>query len=134
MGLFMIAGLLLVAALIFWLLEENNYQNGWFLGRILSLGIGCIMLLSLCLAMGTNRSDDAITELENDYATYTLALEGCDTLNELNAIQDGINTYNDTIEEHRRGRQSAMANWLYSPKVAEMPLIVVPNYKLQEAE
>lgn len=72
--------------------------------------------------------------MKEDYTTYTLALEGCDTYDEINAIRDGIEAYNDTVEEHRRGRQSTMANWLFSPKIAEMPLIVVPNYKLEEAE
>ena len=134
MGLFMIAGLLLVVGLVFWILEEKDYRNGWLLGHILCLGGGCIMLLILCLLMGTNRANESITNLERDYITYTLALEGCDTYNEIDAIRGRIDAYNDRVKEHRKGRQSDMTSWLYSPKVAEMPLIVIPNYKLEETE
>ena len=49
------------------------------------------------------------------------------------AIADKINAYNDTVEHHRKMRKDEMTNWLFSPKIAEMPLIVVPDYKLQEA-
>lgn len=65
---------------------------------------------------------------------YTLALEGCDTISEYMAIAGKIDAYNDTVEQHRKMRENEMTNWLFSPKIAEMPLIVVPDYKLQEAE
>ena len=134
MGLFIIAGLLLVAGVIFWALGAKYYENWQLIGQIVCLMGGGIMLFVLLLMMGTNRSNQAITDLEKDYTIYTLALEECNTSDELNAIRDRINAYNDTINEHRTGRQSEMTNWLYSPKVAEMPLIIVPDYKLQEAE
>ena len=134
MGLFIIAGLLLVVGLVFWVIYEKCYENWAPIPHLISIMLGAVMFFVLLLWMGTNRCDQTITDLKKDYTTYTLALEGCDTISDYAAVADGINAYNDTINEHRTGRQREMTNWLYSPKVAEMPLIIVPDYKLQEAE
>ena len=134
MGLFIIAGLLIVFGILFWALEEN-YNELWMLAaKVICLVVGCAMLFVLLLMMGTNRADEAIVNMEKNYAMYTLALEGCDTMSEYMAIASKIDAYNDTVEQHRKMRENEMTSWLFSPKIAEMPLIVVPDYKLQEAE
>lgn len=134
MGLFIIAGLLIIFGILIWVLDEK-YGEGWmFTTKLISTIVGCSMLFVLLLMMGTNRADEAIVDMEEDYAMCMLALESCDTINEYMAIADKINIYNDTVNEHREMRKNEMTNWLYSPKIAEMPLIVVPDFKLQEAE
>lgn len=134
MGLFIIAGLLIIFGFLFWVLDENYYEGWTFAAKLIGLIVGGVMLFTLLLTMGVNRADDNIVNMEEDYITCTLALEGCDTLNEYMAIADKINDYNDTVEYHRKMRNNGMTNWLFSPKIAEMPLIVVPDFKLQEAE
>ena len=134
MGLFIIAGVLIVLGILFWALNER-YVAGWTQAAALICSIaGCAMLFALLLVMGTNREEQNIIDMKEDYAMCTLALEGCDTVNEYMVIADKINAYNDTVGRHRRMRNSKKTNWLFSPKNAEMPLIVVPDYKLQEAE
>ena len=134
MGLFIIAGVLIVLGILFWALNER-YLEGWTQATTLICSIvGCAMLFALLLVMTTNRAEQNIIDMKEDYAMYTLALEGCDTMNEYMAIADKINAYNDTVEQHRKMRKNKMTNWLFSPKIAEMPLIVVPDFKLQEAE
>ena len=134
MGLFIIAGLLIVFGILFWALNKR-YVESWTQAATLICSIaGCTMLFVLLLAMADNRAEQNIIDMKEDYAMYTLALEGCDTVNEYMAIADKINAYNDTVEQHRKMRKNKMTNWLFSPKIAEMPLIVVPDFKLQEAE
>ena len=134
MGLFIIAGVLIVLGILFWALNER-YLEGWTQATTLICSIvGCAMLFVLLVVMTTNRAEQNIIDMKEDYAMYTLALEGCDTMNEYMAIADKINAYNDTVEQHRKMRKNKMTNWLFSPKIAEMPLIVVPDFKLQEAE
>ena len=134
MGLFIIAGVLIVLGILFWILDKTCGEDWMFAAKIIGLPIGCAMLFILLLVMGTNRADQNIVDMEKNYAMYTLALESCDTMNEYMVIANKINAYNDTVEQHREMRNSKMTNWLFSPKIAEMPLIVVPDYKLQEAE
>ena len=134
MGLFITAGLLIVFGILFWVLYEQ-YVEGWMLAiELICLLVGCAMLFVLLLVMGTNRMDDTVINMEEDYIICMLALEGCDTMNEYMAIADEINAYNNTVEQHREMRKNEMTSWLFSPKIAEMPLIVVPDFKLQEAE
>lgn len=133
MGLFIIAGALIVLGILFWALNERYLEDWMQAATLICFIVGCVMLFVLLLVMGSNRTDQTIVDMEEDYATYTLALEGCDTLNEYMAIADKINAYNDTVEQHREMRKNKMTNWLFSPKIAEMPLIIVPDYKLQEA-
>ena len=134
MGLFIIAGLLIVFGILFWALHKR-YVESWTQAATLICSIaGCTMLFVLLLAMADNRPEQNIIDMKEDYAMYTLALEGCDTVNEYMTIADKINAYNDTVKQHREMRNSKMTNWLFSPKIAEMPLIVVPDFKLQEAE
>lgn len=134
MGLFIIAGVLIIFGILLWVFYEKYIENWMQVATLICLPIGCAMLFVLLLVMGSNRTDQTIVDMEEDYATYTLALEGCDTLNEYMAIANKINAYNDTVEQHREMRNSKMTNWLFSPKIADMPLIVVPDFKLQEAE
>jgi hypothetical protein len=134
MGLFIIAGVLIVLGILFWALYEKYIENWTLMIGLICLIVGCAMLFVLLLVMGTNRTEQNIINMEEDYAMCTLALESCDTINEYMAIADKINAYNDTVEQHRKMRNNEMTNWLFSPKIAEMPLIVVPDYKLQEAE
>ena len=134
MGLFIIAGLLIIFGILFWMFDKKYGEDWIFPVKLTCFGAGCIMLFILLLMMGTNRGAEAITGMEEDYTTYVLALEGCDTINEYMAIADEVNAYNDTVNQHREMRKNGMTNWLYSPKIAEMPLIVVPDFKLQEAE
>lgn len=134
MGLFIIAGVLIVLGILFWALNER-YVEDWTQAATLICSIaGGVMLFVLLLMMGTNRAESNIIDMKEDYVMYTLTLEGCDTINEYMAVADKINAYNDTVKQHREMRNSKMTNWLFSPKIAEMPLIVVPDYKLQEAE
>lgn len=134
MGLFIIAGLLIVFGILFWVFNKR-YIESWTQAATLICSIaGCAMLFVLLLVMGTNRENANVINMEKNYVMYTLALEGCDSVNEYMAIANKINAYNDTVEQHRRMRNNKMTNWLFSPKIAEMPLIVVPDYKLQEAE
>lgn len=134
MGLFIIAGLLIVFGILFWALNKR-YVESWTQAATLICSIaGCAMLFVLLLVMGTNRENANVINMEKNYVMYTLALEGCDSVNEYMAIANKINAYNDTVEQHRKMRKNKMTNWLFSPKIAEMPLIVVPDYKLQEAE
>ena len=134
MGFFITAGLLIVFGILFWVLYEQ-YVEGWMLAiELICLLVGCAMLFVLLLVMGTNRMDDTVINMEEDYIICMLALEGCDTMNEYMAIADEINAYNNTVEPHREMRKYEMTSWLFSPKIAEMPLIVVPDFKLQEAE
>ena len=132
MGLFIIAGVLIVWGIIFRALYEE-YVEGWMLWAALIGVIGGAMLFVLLLVMGTNRSEGNIINMKEDYAMYTLAIESCDTINDYMVIADEIDAYNATVKQHRKMRENKMTNWLFSPKIAEMPLIVVPNYKLQEA-
>lgn len=134
MGLFIITGLLIIFGILFWALDKKYGEDWMFSVKLTCFGAGCIMLFILLFVMGTNRGAETITGMEEDYTTYVLALEGCDTINEYMAIADEINAYNDTVNQHREMRKNGMTNWLYSPKIAEMPLIVVPDFKLQEAE
>ena len=134
MGLFIIAGVLIVLGILIWALNER-YVEGWTQAATLICSIvGCVMLFVLLLVMGTNRAEQNIIDMKEDYVMYTLALEGCDTPIEYMAVGDKIDAYNDTVKQHREMRNSKMTNWLFSPKIAEMPLIVVPDHKLQEAE
>ena len=134
MGFFIIAGLLIVFGILFWAIEER-YCETWMFGVKMScLILGCAMLFVLLLMMGTNRADETIVNMEKNYAMYTLALESCDTMSEYMVIASKIDAYNATVEQHRKMRSNEMTNWLFSPKIAEMPLVVVPNFKLQEAE
>ena len=134
MGLFIIAGVLIVFGILFWALNKR-YVEGWTQAAALICSIvGCVMLFVLLLVMGTNRAEQNIIDMKEDYVMYTLALEGCDTPIEYMAVGDKIDAYNDTVKQHREMRNSKMTNWLFSPKIAEMPLIVVPDHKLQEAE
>ena len=134
MGLFIIAGILIVIGILFWLLEERYCENWMFAAKLVCLMAGGIMLFVLLIVMGTNRADETIINMGEDYTMCTLALEGCDTLTEYMAIADEINAYNDTVNQHRKMRENDMTDWLFSPKIAEMPLIVVPDFQLQEAE
>lgn len=134
MGLFIIAGLLIIFGILIWVLDEKYGEDWMFSTKLISTVVGGAMVFVLLLMMGTNRATEAIVDMEEDYAMCMLALEGCDTLNEYMAIADEINAYNDTVNQHREMRQNGMTNWLFSPKIAEMPLIVVPDFKLQEAE
>lgn len=64
MGLFIIAGLLIVFGILFWALEEN-YNELWMLvAKIICLTVGCAMLFVLLLMMGTNRADEAVVNME----------------------------------------------------------------------
>lgn len=134
MGLFIIAGLLIIVGILCWVLNKKCCEDWMFAAQLMGLVIGGVMLFLLLLATGTNRADYFIVDMEEDYATYTLALESCNTMNEYMAIVDGINSYNDVVEQHRKMRKNKLTNWLFSPEIAEMPLIVVPDFKLQEAE
>ena len=134
MGLFAIAGVLIIFGILYWALDKAYGEVWIFAAKLICFIVGCAMLFVLLLIMGTNRADENIINMEEDYVMYTLALEGCDTINEYMAVADKINAYNDTVEHHREMRNSKMTNWLFSPKIAEMPLIVVPDFKLQEAE
>lgn len=134
MGLFIIAGLLIILGILFWVLDKKYCEDWMLAAKLIGLVIGGVMLFVLLLMLATNRADGLIMNMEEDYAMCTLALEGCDTINEYMAIADKINAYNDTVEHHRKMRNNEMTNWLFSPRVAEMPLIVVPDFKLQEAE
>lgn len=134
MGLFIIAGLLIILGILFWVLDKKYCEDWMFAAKLIGLAIGGVMLFVLLLMLVNNRADGLILDMEEDYAMCTLALEGCDTINEYMAIADEINVYNNTVEQHRKMRNNEMTNWLFSPKIAEMPLIVVPDFKLQEAE
>lgn len=134
MGLFIIAGLLIILGILFWTLDERYCEYWMFAVKLIGLIVGGAMLLVLLLMLANNRAEGFILDMKEDYVMYTLALEGCDTINEYMAIADKINAYNDTVEHHRKMRNNEMTNWLFSPRVAEMPLIVVPDFKLQEAE
>ena len=134
MGLFIIAGLLIILGILFWVLDKKYCEDWMFAAKLIGLAIGGVMLFVLLLMLVNNRADGLILDMKEDYVMYTLALEGCDTINEYMAIADKINAYNDTVEHHREMRNNKMTNWLFSPKIAEMPLIVVPDFKLQEAE
>ena len=134
MGLFIIAGLLIIFGILIWALDEKYGEDWMFTAKLISIVAGCGMLFVLLLMMSTNRGSEAIVDMEEDYTMCILALEGCDTINEYMAIADEINAYNDTVNQHRKMRKNGMTNWLYSPKIAEMPLIVIPDFKLQEAE
>lgn len=134
MGLFIIAGLLIILGILFWVLDKEYCEDWMFAAKLIGLAIGGVMLFVLLLMLANNRADGLILDMKEDYVMYTLALEGCDTINEYMAIADKINAYNDTVEHHRKMRNNEMTNWLFSPRVAEMPLIVVPDFKLQEAE
>jgi hypothetical protein len=134
MGLFAIAGMLIVCGLLFWVLDEKYGDYWMFAAKLIGFAVGGMMLFVLLLMMGTNRVEAVVSDMKEDYIMCTLALEGCDTINKYMAIADKINAYNDTVEHHREMRKNKMTNWLFSPKIAEMPLIVVPDYKLQEAE
>ena len=134
MGLFIIAGLLIVFGILFWALNERYLEDWMQAATLICFIVGCVMLFVLLLLMGINRATQNIIDIKEDYDMCVLALEGCETINEYMAIADKINAYNDTVEQHRKMRKNEMTNWLFSPKIAEMPLIVVPDYKLQEAE
>lgn len=134
MGLFIIAGALIVLGILFWALNERYVEDWTQAGTLICSIAGCVMLFVLLLMMGTNRAESNIIDMKEDYVMYTLTLEGCDTIDEYMAVADKINAYNDTVKQHREMRNSKMTNWLFSPKIAEMPLIVIPDYKLQEAE
>ena len=134
MGLFIIAGLLIVFGILFWALNERYLEDWMQAATLICSIVGCVMLFILLLVMGVNRAESNIIDMKEDYDMCVLALEGCETINEYMAIADKINAYNDTVEHHRKMRKDEMTNWLFSPKIAEMPLIVVPDYKLQEAE
>lgn len=134
MGLFIIAGLLIIVGILCWVLDKKYCEDWMLVAKLIGLIVGGAMPLILLLMMATNRADGLIMDMEEDYAMCTLALESCDTINEYMAIADKINAYNNTVEQHRKMRNNKMINWLFSPKIAEMPLIVVPDYKLQEAE
>lgn len=134
MGLFIIAGLLIVFGILFWALEENYGENWMLATKLICLMTGCAMLFVLLLMISTNRADETIADMREDYTMCTLALEGCDTITEYMAIADEINAYNDTVNQHRKMRENDMTNWLFSPKIAEMPLIIVPDFQLQETE
>lgn len=134
MGLFIIAGVLVVVGILFWILDKTHGEDWMFMVKLICLPVGCAMLLILLLIMGTNRADQNIVDMEKNYIIYTLALESCDSVNEYMVVANEINTYNDTVEQHRKMHKNEMTNWLFSPEIAEMPLIVVPDFKLKEAE
>jgi hypothetical protein len=134
MGLFAIAGVLIIFGGLYWALDEKGSKYWTFAAKLICSIVGGAMLFVLLLIMGTNRADAVVLDMEEDYIMCMLALEGCDTINEYMAIADKINAYNDTVEQHRKMRNNELTNWLFSPKIAKMPLIVVPDYKLQEAE
>lgn len=134
MGLFIIAGALIVLGILFWALNERYLEDWMQAATLICLIVGCVMLFAFLLVIGINRAESNIIDMKEDYDMYVLALESCDTINEYMAIADKINDYNDTVEQHRKMRKNEMTNWLFSPKIAEMPLIVVPDFKLQEAE
>ena len=134
MGLFIIAGLLIVLGFLCWVLDREFCEDWLFAAKIFCLGIGGTMLFILLIVMGSNRANEYVMTKKEDYTTYVLALESCDTMNDYMMIANKINYYNDVVEQHRKMRNNEMTNWLFSPRIAEMPLIVVPDFKLQEAE
>lgn len=128
MGLFIIAGLILVAALVIHILDLNCRGDWQFTAKLICLVVGCGMLFVLFMMMSTNRGDAVVDEMEKNYTMITCALEGTDNLSDYAVILPEAKAYNKEIENHRKYRANDLTNWLYSPVIAEMPLIDISQY------
>ena len=82
MGLFIIAGLLIVFGILFWALNERYLEDWMQAATLICSIVSCVMLFILLLVMGVNRAESNIIDMKEDYDMCVLALEGCETINE----------------------------------------------------
>jgi hypothetical protein len=128
MGLFIIAGTIALVGLIFWIIYKVYYEF-WaeMVGALCWIAAGA-MLFVLLLIMGCNRSNDIVPAMQQDYVILSLALEEADSLSDYSIILPEVEEYNEVIEQHRCNRENIWTNWLFSPKVAALPLIDINQY------
>lgn len=128
MGLFIIAGTIALVGLIFWIIYKVYYEFWTEMVGALCWTAAGAMLFVLLLIMGCNRSNDIVPAMQQDYIILSLALEEADSLSDYSIILPEVEEYNEVIEQHRRNRENIWTNWLFSPKVAALPLIDINEY------
>lgn len=129
MGLFIIAGTIALVGLIFWIIYKKVYYEFWAeMASFLCWIAAGVMLFVLLLIMGCNRGNDITPDMQQDYLILSLALEEADSLSNYSIILPEVEEYNEVIEQHRRNRENIWTNWLFSPKVAALPLIDINQY------
>lgn len=129
MGLFIITGMIALMGLIFWIIYKKKYYKFWaeMASYFCWIAAGA-MLVILLLIMSSNRSNDIARDMQQDYLILSLALEKADSLSDYSIILPEVEKYNEVIEQHKRNRENIWTNWLFSPKVATLPLIDINQY------
>ena len=129
MCLFIIAGTIAFIGLIFWIIYKKICYEFWAeMASYLCWIAAGAMLFILLLIMGVNYSTNIAPDMQQDYAILSLALEEADSLLDYAVILPEVEKYNSVIEEHKRNRENIWTNWLFSSKVAELPLIDISQY------
>ena len=128
MGLIIMVGLLIVAGIIFWLVNEKYYTNWTLVSYLICFGLAIIIFFSCFLGCLCNHSSQNKEDLRSDYHTLVLALEAAnDPVDYYNLIPK-VREYNEAITEQRRGRDIFWVDIIYSREIAEMPLIDLTEY------
>lgn len=128
MGLFIIVGTIALMGLIFWIIYKKCCEFWAEMASALCWIAAGAMLLILLLMMGCNRSNVIVPDMQQDYIILSLALEEADSLSDYPIILPEVEKYNEVIKQHKRNRENIWTNWLFSSKVAELPLIDISQY------
>lgn len=128
MGLFIIAGTIALVGLIFWIISKKCYEFWVEMASYLCWTAAGVMLFLLLLIMGSNCGNDIVPDMQQDYLILSLALEEADSLSDYSIVLPKVEKYNEVVEQHRRNRENIWTNWLFSPKVAALPLIDINQY------
>ena len=128
MGLFIIVGTIAFVGLIFWIIYKKCDEFWADMASFLCWIAAGVMLFILLLIMVDNRNNNIAPDMQQDYVILSLALEEADSLLDYSVILPEVEKYNSVVEQHRRNRENIWTNWLFSSKVAELPLIDISQY------